>query len=41
MPFNVIFGGNFDETMRTEIVVTQVLKQARVLKDTQKFKTVF
>jgi hypothetical protein len=27
--------------MRTEIVVTQVLKQAKVLKDSKKFKTVF
>jgi hypothetical protein len=27
--------------MRTEIVVSQVLKQAKVLKDSKKFKTVF
>jgi hypothetical protein len=41
LPIRVIFGGNLDETMRTEIVVSQVLKQAKVLKDSQKFKTVF
>ena len=34
----VILGGNLDETMRTEIVVTQVLKQAKVLKDSQKLR---
>ena len=33
MPIRVIFGGNLDETMRTEIIVSQVLKQAKVLKD--------
>jgi hypothetical protein len=41
LPIRVIFGGNLDETMRTEIVVSQVLKQAKVLKDSQKFKTFF
>jgi hypothetical protein len=29
LPIRVIFGGNLDETMRTEIVVTQVIKQAK------------
>jgi hypothetical protein len=41
LPIRVIFGGDLDETMRTEIVVSQVLKQAKVLKDSQKFKTFF
>ena len=40
-PIRVSFGANLDETMRTEIVVSQVLKQAKVLKDSKKFKTVF
>jgi hypothetical protein len=30
LPMRVIFGGNLDEAMRTEIVVSQVLKQEKV-----------
>ena len=30
LPIRVIFGGNLDEAMRTEIVVSQVLKQEKV-----------
>jgi len=41
LPIRVTFGGNLDETLRTEIVVSQVLKQAKVLKDSKKFKNVF
>jgi hypothetical protein len=37
LPIRVIFGGNLDETMRTEILVSQ----AKVLKDSKKFKTVY
>ena len=31
LPIRVTFGGNLDETLRTEIVVSQVLKQAKEL----------
>ena len=41
LPIRVIFGGNLDESMWTEIEVSQVLKQAKVLKDSKKFKNVF